>query len=299
MELRHLRYFAATAEELHFGRASARLGIAQPALSQQIRKLEAELGVVLLSRTRRRVALTAAGHAFLQEAHQILSRAEDAVRTARQVNAGQLGRVTIACGPVAAHVALPLILKVYHQRFPGVEVRLRESLMPEVVAKVEDGAADVGLLLAYFHSELLKRETLARLPLVAALSANHPLARNRHIALKQLAGDPFILFPHQLGSGFYECVIAVCQAAGFAPRVLDGVEHFPTLLYMIGAGYGVSLIPVLPASYRPGKSVRLIPLSDARASIEIGVVCRETLASPLVNGFLEVAREWGRKYRAG
>lgn len=289
MELRHLRYFVAVAEELHFGRAANRLHIAQPALSQQIRKLEEELNVKLFFRSKRRVELTHAGRVFLVEAQQILSRAERAAQAAKRADRGEIGPLALACGAVAIYTLLPLVLPAYRARFPGTDIRIRECLMTEGVEALEDGSADVGLLFPYFHSEMLKHETVLRVPLVAVLPKSHPLAQADRISLKQLAKDPFILFAHRQGSGFYERVVGVCQKAGFVPKVIEGVEHFRTMLVMVAAGYGVSLVPRLPEG-TAGREVAYARLREPYATVEICMAWRATESSPLVAAFLDATR---------
>ena len=288
MELRHLRYFAAVAEELHFGRAANRLHIAQPALSQQIRNLENELDVRLLARTKRRVELTHAGRAFLGEAQQILSQSENAVWVAKRAARGEIGRLALACGTIAADVLLPLVLPRYRARFPEVQISLREGLTAEVVLALEEGNADVGVLLPYFHSEVLKRKTVFRTPLLAALPESHPLAHVGSISLRQLANEPFILFPHRRGSGFYEHVMGMCQKAGFMPKVLEAVAHFHTLLLLVKAGYGVSLVPALPTG--TGTQVALAKLREPYAKVEVCMAWRVNNSSPQVAAFLQAVR---------
>ncbi|MBI4501306.1 MAG: LysR family transcriptional regulator [Gemmatimonadetes bacterium] len=293
MELRQLRYFVAVAEELHFTRAARHLRIAQPALSQQIAKLEDELDVKLLWRTKRRVELTHAGRIFLAEAQQILSRADGAVHAAQGAEAGQIGRIAVACGPVASYVGLPGVLHHFRLQFPDVELTLREYLVTDVVLALEQGTADVGLVVPYFDSRLLQRETVLQVPLLAALPESHALAGSRQISLQQLSGDPFVLFPQRKGSGFYERIMSVCQRAGFTPRVLEGVEHLQTLLFMVAAGYGVSLVPAtlnLPGA--PGVSHARV--RESYATLELCLAWRTDEPSPLVAGFLRAVREWCR-----
>ena len=187
MELRHLRYFVAVAEELHFGRAAVRLHMAQPPLSQQIRKLEEELEVKLFLRARRRVELTHAGRVFLVEARQVLSLAERAADAAKRADRGQIGPLVVACGPIAVHTVLPTILRAFRARFPEVGITLRELTMLEVPEALQQRTADVGLLMPYFQSETLQREIVLTVPMVAALPKSHPLAGRRRIRLNQLA----------------------------------------------------------------------------------------------------------------
>jgi DNA-binding transcriptional LysR family regulator len=289
MELRHLRYFVALARRLHFGHAAQDLRIAQPSLSQQIRDLENELDVKLFTRTKRRVGLTHAGQVYLAEAQHILSRAEAAARAARSAGRGNIGSLALAFGPVAAHVLLPFILVRYRACVPGVDVRIEEGLMTDVVRAVTEGNCDVGFTLPYFRSEILKSETVLRLPLVAALPASHRLGGSKSISLKQLPRENFILISRRRGAGFFELVTGLCQRAGFVPNAWDGLEHFSTLLSMVAAGYGISLVPTYPPIARKTR-LALVPLKEKYATIEIAMIWRAKDLSPLVAGFLHEAR---------
>jgi DNA-binding transcriptional LysR family regulator len=291
MDLRQLRYFVAVAEELHFTRAARRASITQPTLSQQVRLLEKELGVTLLRRTKRRVELTHPGRIFLREAQRLLAGAADAVQAAQSANAGKLGRLVVACGPTPAFAGLLGMLQLYRRLSPLVDVRLIESPARDAVVTVEQGTADVGLVVPYFESSLVACETVMEVPLLAALSKSHPLASTSRVSLKQLSGDPFVLFGHRRGSAFHERILSICQACGFTPKVLEEMEHIHTLLYLVGAGYGVSLVP---ATLEPTKQadVALVPLRESSATIELAMIWRRDQRSQVVSGFLDTVRAW-------
>ena len=243
MDLRQLRYFVAVAEELHFTRAASRARVAQPTLSQQVRLLEKELGVTLFKRTKRRVELTHPGRIFLHEARRLLSGADEAVQAVQSAAAGQLGRLLVACGPTAAYVGILGMLESYRRQSPRVGMRLLESPVSDLVVAVEQGEADAGLFVPYFESSVLKREIVLELPLLAALPKSHPLASSNKISLKRLAEESFILFGRRRGSGFHERILSICHSSGFTPRVVERMEQIHSLLYLVGAGYGVSLVP--------------------------------------------------------
>src|SRR5438105_490610 len=291
MDLRQLRYFVAVAEELHFTRAARRARITQPTLSQQVRLLEKELGVTLLRRTKRRVELTHTGRIFLQEAQRLLAGAADAVQAAQSAEAGQLGRLVVVCGPTTAYAGLLGMLQLYRRLSPQIDVRVLESPVRDAVVTVEQGNADVGLVVPYFESSLLARETVMEVPLLAALPKSHPLASADSISLKQLSGDPFVLFGQRRGSGFYERTLSICQASGFTPKVLEAMEHIHTLLYLVGAGYGVSLVPAtLEPTKRP--EVALVPLRESAATVELAMIWRLDQGSPVLHRFLDTVRAW-------
>lgn len=296
MDLRQLRCFVAVAEELHFTRAAQRLRIAQPTLSYQVRALEKELGVKLLKRSNRHVELTHPGQVFLREAQRLLASAADAVRAVQSAEAGQLGRLVVACGPVTAYAGLLGVLERYRGLSPRVDVQLLESPILDVVVTVEQGNADVGLVVPYFESPLLQRETVLELPLLAALAKSHPLASADSTSLKQLSRDPFVLFGQRRGSGFYQRILTICGSCGFTPRVLEAAEHVHTLLYLVGAGYGVSLVPAtLDPTAHP--DVALVPLQEPGATLEFAMTWRGDQMSPVVHGFLDTVRAWCKEVR--
>lgn len=287
VELRHLRYFIAVAEELHFGRAAARVHIAQPPLSQQIRKLEEELGVQLFTRAGRGIALTHAGGVFLSEARQILCRTDRAVETARRADRGMIGPLLVACGPMGAQSVLARVLPEFRKRHPDVELVLREFLSGDIVEALHGGSVEVGLLLPDFDSELLRRETLMSVPMLAALPAAHPLARRRRIHLNDLADENFVVVSRHLSAGFYGHVMACCQRAGFTPAVIEEATYIPTLLVMVAAGYGVALVPSV---VKPEPGVALIPLDDPCPEMQLCMAWKADNRSPVLAAFLATVR---------
>lgn len=296
MDLRQLRYFVAVAEELHFTRAARRVRIAQPTLSQQVRLLEKELGVALLRRTKRRVELTQPGRIFLREAQRLLAGAADAVQAAQSAHAGRLGRLVVACGPTTAYAGLLGMLQLYRRLSPLVDVRVVESPARDVVVTVEHGNADVGLVVPYFESSIVTCETVMEIPLLAALPNSHRLASAARISLKQLSEDSFVLFGHHRGSGFHQRVLSICRESGFNPKVLEEMEHIHTLLYLVGAGYGVSLVPAALEPIRQ-TDVVLLPLKES-ATIELAMIWRRENESPLLQAFLETVRAWCKEVRS-
>jgi len=188
------------------------------------------------------------------------------------------------------------MLQLYRRLSPRVDVRLLESPVRDAVVTVEQGNADVGLVVPYFESSILARETVLELPLLAALPKSHPLASAKTISLKQLSEDPFVLFGRQRGSGFYERVLSVCHACGFSPKVLEEMEHIHTLLYLVGAGYGVSLVP---ATLDPAKrhEVALVPLQESSATLELAMIWRTDQESQVVHSFLDTVRVWCKESR--
>ncbi|WP_326794697.1 LysR substrate-binding domain-containing protein [Streptomyces sp. NBC_01808] len=272
MELRQLRYFVAVAEELHFGRAAGRLGIAQPALSQQIRKLETDLGVELLTRNRRRVALSPAGAAFLPEARETVARAARAARVARRTAAGELGRLALGFVGSATDELLPRAMPVLRARYPDLEVTLRESTSAEQVAALARGELDLGLLRppsplpAGLRTRLLTRERL-----VAALPVGHRLTRLPRLTAADLRGEPLVRFPRAEGAWMYDLITDYCRGdGGPPPEVAQEAVMMQTITALVAAGTGIALVPASQRTLaRPGVAFRRLvaaPLLDLVAA---------------------------------
>lgn len=272
MELRQLRYFVAVAEELHFTRAAARLGIAQPALSQQIRRLETTLGVELFSRTKRRVTLTPAGRAFLAEARGTLEQARRAALIARRTAAGELGPLTLGFVGSATDALLPRALPTLRARHPELKVVLREMTSAAQIDALSRGDIDLGLLRP--PSPLvpgLRTRLVAREPLVCALPADHPLARRERLTPGDLHGQPFVLFPRRQGPWLYDLITAYCRGAdGAAPNVVQEAVMMQTITALVAAGTGLSLVPASQqAITRKGLAYRPLvnpPMTDLAAA---------------------------------
>lgn len=297
MDFRQLRYFVAVAEELHFTRAAQRLKVAQPTLSLQVRMLEKELGVTLLKRSKRRVELTRPGEIFLTEAKRLLAGAAEAVQAVQSAHNGRLGRLAVVCGPTSAYAGLLGVLELFRRRSPQVDLQVLESPVVDAVQAVEQGKADVGLVVPYFESAVLKREVVLEVPLLAGVAKSHALASAKSLSLKQLADEPFVIFGQRRGSGFYERVLGICHSCGFTPRVVDTMDDIHTLLYVVSAGYAVSLVPASLQSVAH-HDVALIPLRDESANLEFAIVWHADRASPVLEMFLETVRGWCRGLRS-
>lgn len=289
MELRHLRYFVAVAEELHFGRAAARLHISQPPLSQQIGNLEEELGLKLFSRRHRRVELTNAGRVFLIEAKQTLLQIEKAAAAAKRADRGEIGPLVVACSPIAVHTVLPLVLKDFRAQLPEVEIGIRELMAQEIFESLRERSADVGLLMPLFESQGLQRQIVLTVPMIAALPKAHPLAKRRHIRLKQLAHERFVLFSRRWACGFYEHAIGLCRRGGFTPKVVHEAAQHPTLLALVAAGYGVSLIPALDKRDIP-EGVAIVRIEERWATMQLCMAWRSGESSSMLATFLNAVR---------
>ena len=295
MELRRLRYFVAVAEELHFGRAAQRLHIAQPPLSQQIRRLEGELGVELLRRNRRRVQLTDAGRLLLEQSRPLLAQADRLEELLRRAGGGEVGRLSVGFVGSASYETLPAVLREFRGRFPDVELVLEELPTESQVAALHAGRIDVGLVRPPLADDAIELTRLVEERLIAALPDQHPLTERTAVRVAALAQEPFVLPPRRI-SGLYEDVVSVCRAAGFTPQVVQEASEMQTIISLVSAGIGVSLVPSSVETFRmPRVSYR--PLRGTNASLEIALARRRGDRSPLVEQFELVARETVRGSR--
>jgi DNA-binding transcriptional LysR family regulator len=296
VELRHLRYFVAVAEELHFGRAAARLHIAQPPLSRQIRDLERDVGVELFARGTRGVELTAAGRAFLVEVRQVLAQAERALRAAQRAARGESGRLRVGFVEAATYSGtLAEVLAFFRQHLPEVSLGLFELDSLEQAEALREGRIDVGIV----HSpppdahRWLRVERVLEDALVAALPRAHPLAARGPLALADLAAEPFVFFPRFTGPVLYDHVIASCRSAGFSPRVVQEAAGWSTLAALVAAGVGVSFAPLSVAQVeRPGVAYR--PVRGLSVDMGMSAVWKQGEESPVRERFLAALRAASR-----
>jgi DNA-binding transcriptional LysR family regulator len=274
MELRHLRYFVAVGEECHFGRAAERLHMAQPPLSQQIKQLEAELGVQLLTRSTRRVALTPAGVSYLDHARHILAAVDQAGDEAARVAAGEVGRLAIGFTGSATYELLPALARTLDEDFPDLQLDLRgELLTPAQVAGLHDHTLDIAFLRPPVRDPGLDVRLLRREPLIAVLPAAHPLASRTSVRLADLQDERFITFPSQHRSVVYEAIMDACQHAGFTPARTLEVTETSTLVVFVAAGLGVALVPAAAQHLRVTGAVYL-PLAGTTEEVELAVATR-------------------------
>jgi len=296
MELRHLRYFAAVAETCHFGRAAERLHVAQPALSQAIRQLEAELGVTLFTRTTRQVALTPAGEFFRDEAQRVLDSVDDSVRGVRRIGAGRHGLLRLGLTGTAAFSLLPRIARLVKQELPGVALEIQADLLTPVQSeRLRDGSLDVGVLRPPAVGEGIELHPVESEPLVLAVPADHRLAVEPVVALGDVRTEPFIVFGNR-DSAVNEAVLRSCRAAGFVPQREHEAPGTAVLLALVAAGLGVA---VVPASVRalPLDGVVFRDLLDA-GTVDLALACRAGSSDPVVAAVLDVLGRAGVLGRA-
>jgi DNA-binding transcriptional LysR family regulator len=296
VELRHLRYFVAVAEELHFGHAASRLHTSQPSLSQQIRNLERELKVDLLTRTKRHVALTPAGERFLDEARGILAAADRAAGLAREAERGESWRLVLGISPETNWQFLGRALRLFAEHVPSARV-LFQNLTPEAqVAALREGRIDVGFVWLPMDVEGLTTEATGRVRLLVALPESHPIARKKVIRLEELSGEAYTLWPRHLSPGLYDQLFAIFARAGFGPPIAmeGGLPSTRTVLGMVAAGLTIALVdPAMEQLGTPGVVCR--PLAGHGIFIESGVVYRRGEQSPIVAAFLHEMKIMSRR----
>jgi DNA-binding transcriptional LysR family regulator len=291
MDLRHLRYFQAVAEELSYARAARRLRIAQPALSRAIKEMETNLGVEVLERSRHHVALTPAGAVLLHETALLLENWEEALRRVRRTAGGEEGELRLGyIGPPTTPF-LGRLLHEYRARYPMVSVHLEERTPERVWEMVARGRLSAGLTRPVpSHNDLgLRTLTLREERLGVVLRQDHPLAGQEALTWQALAGEPLVVLARREGASLHDAILAACRQAGFMPRL----AHTPSLIGTVlsyteaGAGPGIVTDSVVP----PGSPLRFIPLTPA-AVVPLVLVWQEDQDPPPVQRFRELLSDW-------
>lgn len=292
MDLRRLRYFVAVAEESSFSRAARRLRIAQPPLSKQVKLLEEELGVLLFERTGRGVRMTEAGETLLGETRRIFAQVEGTVRAVRRVGRGEVGRLTLGFVPSSSNEVLPAVLRAFRERYPKVELFLREMRPDRVVQRLHENQIDVGFLYLPLEDATLNVECVSREPLVLALPEKHPLAPQERVDLADLADEPFILpARYERMPGLYAQVTGACHQAGFVPNAVQkDVWLMQTIVGLVAGGIGVALVPASVRNLRR-RGVVYKPVLGLSPSVELGVVWRRDNHGAVLGSFLLMARQ--------
>ncbi|GGR66754.1 DNA-binding transcriptional LysR family regulator [Nocardioides luteus] len=292
MELRHLRYFVAVAEERHFGRAAARLHMAQPPLSQQIRQLEAELGLTLLTRTTRRVDLTPAGAAYLDRAREILGAVDDAAHEAASIASGRRGRLLIGCVGSATYSLLPDLARTLRAELPEVEFGFRgEMLSPDQATALLDGSLDLGLMRPLADTAGLSVTTLRQEKLLVALPRDHRFARRRRIRVADLDGEPLVIHAGSGRSAMNTMIQELFDSAGLRADIAHEVAETSTLVTFVAAGLGVAITPE-PSAALAVPGVVYLPLTGT-PGIELVAATRAGDESPLITRALAVLADLG------
>jgi len=293
LELRHYQYFAALAEELHFGRAAERLGISQPALSQQMRIIESEVGAALLSRANRRLGLTEVGTVVYEEAVRILRQVRHAELAMSRASRGETGWISIGYVASAALSGwLPKLLYGYRQDHPDVQVAIREMGMRAQISAVEEGELDLGFVRPPVQSlpEGLALVNLTTESVVVVLHASHSLSQRKRIDVAELHEETFICTHTEEGTGFYATTLDIREAAGFRPRVRALSSQMSTIISMVAAGFGVAFIPESMRNFAQPEVV-FRPLLRNDVVSHLAVVHRKNVSSPPVLRLIERCRK--------
>jgi DNA-binding transcriptional LysR family regulator len=288
LNLRHIRYFLVVAEELHFGRAAARLNLAQPALSQRIQALELELKVVLFDRSKRKVELTPAGQAFLARSRQILADFDDAVLITQRTHRDDTGQLSVGTIPNGmGGLLFREILPQFKERFPRVKVIVQSLSTTSQIASLHKGQLDVALLRMPVADPLLSFRAGSRDLLAVALPVDHPKARAKILSLASVAQEPQIMFPRHLAPDYYDFLIGLLQATGASFTVAHEADHLETHLGLVAGGFGVALMPSKRGIQYHGVVYRA--LSAPRPCIETAFAFLRGRETKLIKAFIEIA----------
>ncbi|MEO5661557.1 MAG: LysR family transcriptional regulator [Polaromonas sp.] len=291
IDLRQLRYFLALNDELNFGRAAQRLHISQPPLSRQIRQLEDQLGVALFQRSKAGVTLTQAGAAFLPEVRQTLVQAEKAVAAARAARGADEGQFVVGYTTVFDRSAFPDVFDRFRQRFPNWRLVIKGKHSISLVRDLKNGAMDAAFIGLHTETQGLTAQTIREEPLIAALPANHRLAKKRRLGFDDLRGEPLFWFERRLNPGFYDYCQAFFEQIDFKPNAIPEPPDHHIVLGLIAEGQGIALIPAsLQKVKRQGVVFRALKDEFKKLSMGVAVAYSERNQSPVLRPFLDLVR---------
>lgn len=290
MELRHLRYFIALAEELHFGKAAARMHITQPPLSRQIKELEKELEVTLFARNNKVVKLTEPGRIFLEHARQLQELLDHATKVTRKAQRGEYGRLAIGYLGGAAYHLLPSVLRTFRDDYPDVELALHEMITLEQLEALTKGGIDVGIMRPTYGLDECNSEVILRERFVVALPSNHKLASRHAVHIRSLAQEKFVMLPPTPGGGLYRQILELCLQAKFEPKAVQVATQTRSIVGLVGAGIGISIVPSSVQQMNISNVVYK-HLRGVRSHAEMVMVWRKDGETPVVAQFLRAVRE--------
>lgn len=288
MELRQARAFVTTADEGHVGRAATRLHVTQPTLSRQIAALERSLGVPLFDRTRRQLALTPAGEVFLAGARELVRRADELALAAQRAHRGEMGVLRVGFVQSATFAALPKLLSTFRAAWPSVRVEVRAMTTLRQLDALADDGIDAGLLRPPVHAPDLRLRTLSHDELYAALPGGHRLARRRRVSLSDLADESFVLYGRDSGPLVHDTIVGHCRAAGFSPRIVQEAVDVQTIVALVAAKLGVSLL-IAPTPHTDESAVVYRPLADDLPRWEMALAWSRHNRSPVLARLLETS----------
>lgn len=288
MDIRKMKYFITVAEELNFSRAAERLMMAQPPLSQEIRKLEEELGVQLLHRTKRMVELTDAGKIFLEGARQTLLQVDRTIKETQLADEGKIGHLII--GFVDSTETVIDILKTFRERFPKIQLILREMTTDQQIKALYEKQIHIGFIRSKQNNEILVSEVCSEECLKLVLHEEHPLVSLRNISIKSLVDEPFILFPRHFGTNFYDLIISYFWEHGVSLNIVQEAIQMQTIVNLVAAGMGISVVPSSVESYKKS-GVMYKDIQENTPKINLYVGWRQDEKSVVLENFLTVVRE--------
>lgn len=293
MEFRQLRYFLAVAQTLHFTKAAELMGIAQPPLSQQIQKLEREIGTRLFIRHQRHVELTEAGAFFKERAQKILAETDLALSEIKKVARGESGRLSVGfAGSTVFHTLIATAMQTYRRAFPEVVIHSTESNSTALLSKVQNAELDCAIVRLPLQVDDLNCQPIVAEPMIAVLPSAHACAGQETIDLALLAADDFIAFPRDIGPQLYDSILLACHQAGFSPRISMESPQISSSINLVAAGFGVAIIPASLTSIRV-EGVSFHPLRHPLTT-GLGLIYRNHEKSVLIQHFIKTVRDAGQ-----
>ncbi|NEX62586.1 LysR family transcriptional regulator [Noviherbaspirillum galbum] len=290
MELRHLRYFMAVAQEGNVTRAAEKLGIGQPPLSQQILALEREMGVQLFRRTGHGVTLTEAGEALLVDARRLLDDAQNAVLHAQRAGRGEAGQLSLGFTASSAfNPVVPAMIRAFRNAYPGVGLTLMEGNTPQLLAQLDEGRLDLAFLRPGTHSFAgVTLYQIADEQMKIVLPIKHPLAKRKRLPLSALAGESFVLIPRRTSPTLHDEIMSACRQAGFEPALGQQAPQLSSVVSLVSAEFGISIVPA-SVSQIQAEGVVYVDIAGASVRTRLALASREYDTSVKTENFLKMA----------
>lgn len=290
MKIRHMKYFVALAEELHFGKAASRLNISQPPLSQQIKQLETNIGVILFKRTKHKVELTNAGKVLLDEAYIILEQIDKAIKKTVKTEKGESGELILGFSSHSMFDVLPIILSDFYHKYPLVNVKVKQVSTSEQIQALNKGEIQAGLLCPPINDTSLCLKNIYEQKLILALPIDHPLNTNSNsIDIDCLNQYPFIMTPRNIGPGYYDNVISICFDVGFSPNIIQEANDLHTCISLVSTGMGIALVPASLKQYR--KEGVVYKDINTHKTIKTTIAWHQNNSSKVLENFLKIAND--------
>ncbi|WP_102693921.1 LysR family transcriptional regulator [Rummeliibacillus pycnus] len=295
MELRQLHYFLTVAEELHFGRAAKRLSMTQPPLSQQIQQLENELGVLLFKRTKRHVELTKAGATFLEGVTRTLDQLNQAVDSSQRAQRGEIGKLTVGFVGSATYDILPPLIREYRNKYPNVEVKLKELSTPDQIEELYHQKLDIGFVRPPIQGEVILSEIMHETPCILALPRHHPLAKEKEVHISMLKNQPFIIVSRNIWPGLYDDIVSLFKNAGINLEIKQEATEYQTIIGLVAAGIGMAIAPA-PLKNFTVKDIVYREIAGANLTVKMAIAYNKDRLSQETNNFINLIRKKSKAY---